>query len=124
MVEISSNNFDLVEAIQTETIELLIELQRYYPNQLRIDTSFLPSVDHLKIQGEASRVMSRLVWLTAWAGVQFALKAGEPVAEDDRVTLDGPQGDCLISESDLADVPVPARLRSLLDRSLNLILYV
>lgn len=111
-----------VEAVGEEVNILIVETQCYYPFKLRSEIASRTNVECLGIQGEASRLISRLAWLVAWVGFERAVHAGETIADDLRPILDDTLGQYLTEAVSDPDLWIPERLESLLDRSRTLLL--
>jgi len=120
----SGNSFSLVESVNDNMNDLMVDAQCYYPFKLRSEIASLSHVDRLRIQGEASRLVARLAWLTAWVGFQRAIHAGEPVAQDLQSTLDDELRHTLMGPPFAPGLWMPARLISLLDRSRSVLLSI
>ena len=104
-----------------ETFDLLLEARDYLAHREPLDRRELGPDDRLVVNCEALRLTSRLTQIMAWLLVQKAVHAGEMTraeAASGQHRLSG-QAVCLTREV-VGGYPIPARLRSLLDRSYNL----
>jgi regulator of CtrA degradation len=105
-----------------ETLDLIVEARNYLSHGRPAGRRpARPSGDNLRISCEALRVTSRLTQVMAWLMLQRAVQYGEISASEaceDHNRLSG-QSVCL-DDSMVDDTDIPAGLRSLLSRSLQL----
>ena len=104
-----------------EALDLIVEARNYMVYNRPTARRVRPSGDNLRLSCEALRVTSRLTQVMAWLMLQRAVQDGEispQEACDEKNRLSG-QSVCL-DDGGVEDTDIPAGLRSLLSRSLNL----
>ena len=111
--------FPFVEKINSEAVDLLVDARDYMGCSNRYET--LSSKDLGRIVSENFRVTSRLAGVVAWVLYRKGVKAGEIEEADVPSVFDGSDGDfsCLNAKSETIRY-LPAKLRSLLERSRQL----